>query len=340
MHIKIFVNTAASNAEREILKKFYAGVETWVQNNLLSDDVDNHPNAVSTFDRARKRSKVAVEFDYSDHYTHCDVAVIMGSWKPRDKGHHVVRTNVATNAKCFVCIETPLLNRKVFEPNSYFRLGVNGFLNRDAGWNADCQPGDRFQQLGLQWSGWADQSVLDSSSPIVLAMQLNGDASMRTNDINEWCVDTVQKIRQQTDRPIIVRFHPAVSDRAWTDYTDTFRKLAFMNVKNLTFSNGRDRSLAQDLEHAWCVVAYSSGISVDAVYAGVPVIACDQGNFAWEISSRFIDLINDPYRAPDETVQQWFYNLAYCQWNEEEMQSGQAWQHLLPALRTSLQKEE
>jgi hypothetical protein len=69
--------------------------------------------------------------------------------------------------------------------------------------------------------------------------------------------------------------------------------------------------------------------------SGVPVIACDEGNFAWDISSNFPEDVVEPKLEDPETVKQWLYNLAYCQWSEEEMQNGNAWRHLLPAIETA-----
>jgi hypothetical protein len=340
MNIKIFVNTASNNSERDLLKKFFVGVEQWVQNNLLSEEIQDHPNVIRSFDKIRKRPALSVELDYGDQYSACDVAVIMGSWKTREKGHHPVRTSVVNNARCFVCIETPLLSRQVFNANTYYRLGVNGFLSGDASWNACNKPSDRFNAMGLSWTDWRDRTELNAHSPIIVAMQLAGDASMRYNDINDWCVDTVKTIRHHTNRPIRIRFHPAVNDRNWTDYIDTFKNINFGEYKNVKFSNGRKVTLQEELSNAWCVVAYSSGISIDAIYAGVPVIACDAGNFAWNISSRFAEEINSPFLAPPDTVLQWLWDLAWCQWSADEMKSGQAWEHLLPAINTVLEQHK
>lgn len=40
-------------------------------------------------------------------------------------------------------------------------------------------------------------------------------------------------------------------------------------------SNAKKRSLAEDLEDAWCVLTYNSSAGLEALLAGVPVI-CDE----------------------------------------------------------------
>ena len=339
MNVKIFVSTAGNNVERDVLKKFYHGIEPWINDQREFDHQKQDPQAFLRFDRMHRRPQHSVEFDYSDQYTDCDVAVIMGSWKSREKGHHPVRTSIVDNARCFVCIETPLLARRMFRQHDYYRLGVNGFLNGDAYWNAYAKSSDRFNAMGLAWDGWKDPATITDQDHIIVAMQLAGDASMRYNDINDWCVDTVKKIREHTSRPILIRFHPAISERGWADYIETFKQINFGGYANVQFSDGKSRSWEQDIDNAYCVVAYSSGLSIDAIYSGIPVIACDKGNFAWNISSRFPEDINNLLRVPEQEVLQWLHNLAYCQWSPAEMSNGQAWAHLLPAIEQVLENE-
>jgi hypothetical protein len=328
MKVKIFMNSAGHNSEYEILRRFGYGIEQELKKK------EKFSNRFLNFDKILKKGKEdSVEYDYADEYSPCDVAVIFGSWKPRSKDHHITRNSVADAAPVFVVIETPLLTRRVFQPNQYYRMGVNGFLNHSAHWNAlDC-PSTRFEEMGLEWNGWAED--LDDRAEIMIALQLAGDASLRGNNIVDWCMDTIRRIRKFTDEPIRIRTHPGISEKGWENYSDMFRDIAFGDYGDIRFSNGRERPWEDDIVNARCVVAYSSGMSIDAVMSGVPVIACDEGNFAWDISSNFPEDVVEPKLEDPETVKQWLYNLAYCQWSEEEMQNGNAWRHLLPAIETA-----
>jgi len=327
MKVKIFMNSAGHNSEYEILRRFGYGIEQELKKK------EKFTNRFLNFDKILKKGKEdSVEYDYVDEYSPCDVAVIFGSWKPRNKDHHATRNSVADAAPVFVVIETPLLTRRVFQPNQYYRMGVNGFLNHSAHWNAiDCSS-ERFEEMGLEWNGWAEDLV--DREEIMIALQLAGDASLRGNNIVEWCMDTIRRIRKFTDEPIRIRTHPGISEKGWENYSDLFRDIAFGDYGDIRFSNGRERPWEDDIVNTRCVVAYSSGLSIDAVMSGVPVIACDNGNFAWDISSNFPEDVVEPKLEDPETVKQWLYNLAYCQWSEEEMQNGNAWRHLLPAIET------
>jgi hypothetical protein len=217
MHIKIFLATANNMQEREILKDFAKGVESWIDKNSNDKEKFDHVVRIgrwADFDFDRNQ----ITYEYAEAYKECDVAVFFGSWKPREKGTHLVRTHVAANARRFVCIETPLLNRVTDKENSYWRVGVNGFLSQDAYWpelpNNDAKK--RLEILNINWDGWKS----NPNGHILVALQLPGDASLRGADINDWALRTILDIRQNTGRFVVVRNHPLSSQRAFADHEE------------------------------------------------------------------------------------------------------------------------
>jgi len=332
MHIKIFMASANNVQERELLKDFAAGVESWIADDSSEEQQFDNVTRIGRW--ATKDINVLpnqLTYEYAENYKECDVAVFFGSWKPREKGSHQTRMSVVANAKKFICIETPLLNRVTDRENCYWRIGVNGFLNLDAEWPAlgTEEADQRLDDLGIEWTGWNS----DPDGHVLVALQLPGDASLRGIDINEWAYKTILDIRKKTDRFIVVRNHPLASQRAFGDHEELARKLLLEGVRNIKFSDGQIVPWADDLQNAYCTVAYTSGLSIDSILAGIPTIACDAGNFAWGISSRLTRDINSVKLASDKEVQRWLRNLVACQWSAEEMQEGIAWQHLLPLVQ-------
>jgi len=333
MKVKVFMNSAGHNHEREILRNMHDGITE----KLIPKDKKQYKDW-------RKINKdigrgAGVEYDYGENYSVCDVAVMLGSWKPgRSNIHHAVRTSIVEKSKSFICIETPLLGRQVFEPNTHQRVGINGFLNRDAVFGEEHDyPADRLIDLGINYKGWQR----NNGNKIVIAMQLAGDASLRHNDINQWCWQTIETLREYTDRPIEVRTHPGVSEKGWGNHEDLFKDFAFNStLKDVTFVNGRDVPWKKQINDAYCVVAYTSGLSIDAVVNGIPVIACDEGNFAWNVAERKLNNIENLHLEKEENVQQWLQNLAYCQWTPEEMESGRCWDHLSSSIENVLKLAE
>jgi hypothetical protein len=332
MQVKVFMNTAGTNTERDILRHMHDGI-TQVH---VSKDYQEKRKLKAI--NKEKGLGYGVQYDYGERYSKCDCAIMMGSWKPdRSNIHHIVRTSIVEKSKSFICIETPLLGRRVLEPNKYQRVGVNGFLNRDAYFGPDIDyPNDRLQKLGIAFGGWKR----NTGNKIVIAMQLSGDASLRHNDINEWCYNTVDRLLKLTDRPIEVRLHPAISEKGLGNHDELLRYFSYSanDYSRVKFVKGRDVPWEKQIKDAYCVVTYTSGLAIDAVVQGIPVIACDEGNFAWNVAETKLNNIERLKLADDDVVQQWLQNLAYCQWTADEMQSGQVWNHLKPGVEESIEE--
>lgn len=102
--------------------------------------------------------------------------------------------------------------------------------------------------------------------------------------------------------PVRLRKHPNVNPRHGQPAIDAAR-----------------RSLAADLAGARYVITWNSNSAVDAVLAGVPAIAMDQGSMAWAVTGHELK----PPPAPDRAA--WATALAWCQWTREEMAAGDCW---------------
>lgn len=331
MHIKIFMASASNIQEREVLLSFAAGVEKWIKSDSGQQDQFTNVTRIGRW-ASVDPNKNQVTYEYAEAYRDCDVAVIFGSWKPREKGTHQTRTAVANSAKRFICIETPLLNRVTNEENTSWRIGVNGFLNLDAHWPelTDSTADRRLEQMGIKWNGWKS----NRKGHALVALQLPGDASLRGMDINDWAYRAITDIRDQSDRRIVLRNHPLSSNRAFIDHESLARQLLVDGITNIKFSDGAIVPWAEDLNGAYCTVTYTSGLAIDSVLAGIPTIACDVGNFAWGLSTNLPSEINQLRLASDNEVWAWLRNIAGCQWSTVEMQDGTAWNNLLPVIES------
>ena len=127
-------------------------------------------------------------------------------------------------------------------------------------------------------------------------------------DIIGWWEDTISYISRVTDRKIKFRPHPNQTK---------FPKGNYQLTEGTT--------IEEDLENCWCAVARTTNGAVDAIINGVPVITPDPACMAFGVSSHFLTEILEPC-TPDRS--QWLYDLAYSQWNIEEMKSGLAWSHI------------
>ena len=314
MKIVVSLASCANNTERQVLRAMHEGIMHHYQEigDLLKDI--GVPKVVLSYDPICPR---------------CDVAVQFGALKERTADHHVTRQSIKENARSIVYVETPLLGRRISDRNlyDYYRVGANGFLHGQGTFYLESELTERrlekmFKSQHIKpFPGWRDHTEGD----ILILPQLPGDASLRGQKMGEWLLDTIDAVRQITPRPITVRLHPAMSVKGRQDFLGEIAGVLLANYRDITWLPGHNTTLQDDLNNSGICISYSSGSSIDAVLAGVPVIAMDEANFAWPISSHNIADINDPYLATDDEVTDWLVRLANSQWTPGEMSKGQPW---------------
>jgi hypothetical protein len=183
--------------------------------------------------------------------------------------------------------------------NGYFRPGhFDGYfrITRNAPQHSGIgRPDyDRWKALGLAIKPWRTTGrhvlVIGQSRTY---FELRGERPVT----RFW--DIVTAIAEVTDRPILYRPKPTAS--------------------------GPRRSLAEDLRDAWCVVAFTSNVAVEALLEGIPVFVT--GDCAARVMGETdLGQIETP-RRPD-TRDEWAAVLAANQWTVDEIRSGKCWRDL------------
>ena len=264
----------------------------------------------------------------SNNVNDYDCAVIFGSYKKkRGRPQHQGKGKIIESGIPYIQLETQLIGRPIDTAiHNEFRVGVNGFLWDDANWGFEHIEDDRSKKV-FERNGYdPDVPWKQDGEYILLCMQKVGDASLRDADVFEWTENTVNDIRKHTDRKIIIRPHPL------------YRKSSLHNtlkekVLNVSNTHWQETDLLKDgfvsiqeqLQKAWCTVTYTSGSGIDAVINGIPNIACDTGSMVYDVSSKDIAEIENPYRGEKK---EWTNRIAHCQWNIDEFESGECWKHV------------
>lgn len=257
-----------------------------------------------------------------------DCAVIFGSYKKkRGRPQHQGKGKIIESGIPYIQLETQLIGRPIDTAiHNEFRVGVNGFLWDDAKWGFEHIEDDRSKKV-FERNGYdPDVPWKQDGEYILLCMQKVGDASLRDADVFEWTENTVNDIRKHTDRKIIIRPHPL------------YRKSSLHNtlkekVLNVPNTHWQETDLLKDgfvsiqeqLQKAWCTVTYTSGSGIDAVINGIPNIACDTGSMVYDVSSKDIAEVENPYRGEKK---EWTNRIAHCQWSIDEFESGECWKHV------------
>lgn len=269
----------------------------------------------------------AVHITAASHYEDCDVAVFFGSWKDRNVLHHNLKRSIVANAPNFVVLETPLIGRgpvKEAMDDVWYRVGVNGFLS-DSGLfhNGAPKAADRWQQISDHFGIGLKDYRINDKGPVVVALQLPGDASLRGASIEQWCLATCKKIRKQTKRQITIRL-PQLQ-RQW----DQGPLIEAGRLPNVNFEQGTAVNLVSTLSQAFCTVSYSSGFAIDSLINGCPAIATNSANFAYPLGLTSVSCIS---RMKLPCREQWIRDLAYCQWSQDELGDGAVWENLRPII--------
>ena len=262
---------------------------------------------------------------YGLDYVSCDLAIFFGSWKNRDRPHHNLKRKIVSSVENFIVIETPIIGRgKVTNSlnDEWFRIGINGFLNHTGNFNnKDCK-NKRWQEIKkkfkLDLKPWRDNS---NKGPIVLVLQLPGDASMCNIDVNKWALFCVKTIRSLTSRQILIR-KPQLERN--------FQLSECLKYSDVSIQSGTYENKIQTFESAWVTVTFSSVMGVESIINGCPTIAMHPASFAFEISSNSLDEIEKP-KMPDRS--QWLNNLSYTTWSLNEIKKGLPWKHLKNQLK-------
>ena len=120
-------------------------------------------------------------------------------------------------------------------------------------------------------------------------------------DRDRWVKDTIETLKQYTDREIIVRDKGARHERVGAG------SVPWYLIK----------------EKIYATVTYQSIAAIESVCVGVPAFTM-QKTAADSVTSQDLSKIESPYYPPKEQVEKWQHWLAYCQYHIRELGSGQA----------------
>ena len=198
-----------------------------------------------------------------------------------------------------------------------YRYSVNGVYPSD---------GEYF--LNFKHDPNKTQRILDIHNIKMKPWRKNGDhilvLGQRTQGWNmidknglAWIYEIIQKIKQHTNRPIVVRFHPG-------DSTLNIKNRHKLNLKfgsEIRISN--KEKLLDDLQNAWCCVGYNSTPNCASAIEGIPVYL-DRPEYSWAKDVGFTDLsqIEDP---PMPERDQWLHKIAHIHYTDDEIVNGFYW---------------
>jgi hypothetical protein len=198
--------------------------------------------------------------------------------------------------------------------NRWIRFSWNSFF-MDEGLHPYDPSYDRWSELQKRYNieihNWKSRGDY-----ILFCLQLDGDSALNRltyNNINykKYCSDIIQKIKEITDRPILLRAHP-------------YDHLTLMHIQKIykdTIKYSDSPNLYDDLNFAYCMVTYNSTSCVESVLYGIPTIVLDPSAVATPVANKLEDI--ESLKEFDR--QDWLNRIAFMQWQGKEMADGYLW---------------
>ena len=250
-----------------------------------------------------------------------DLAVMQG-WVHENSGrtpHLMFRRKIIEQQRAIgkhtLAIDSNLfLYRDPGNTKTYLRFSLDDVFPTTGNYFTDFIDPNRWQQIksdiGFDLQPWSTKGKY-----ILIALQRNGGWAMGNQDVMQWCKQTINTIRQYSDRDIIVRAHPGDKQA---------KKYLRLNYPKVKISN--NASLIQDFKNCWAVITYNSSPGVAAAIEGIPVFVTDpepQKSQAFDVCNVDLSQIENPQR-PER--QPWIERLAMSHYNFDDLQSGKAWE--------------
>ena len=235
----------------------------------------------------------------------CDVDVIWSVlWYGRMAPNKIVWDRARSQGRPVIVLEVGGLKR-----GTTWKVAING-INRDAYFGGLHNTSSRADALGLFLKPW---KFNNEQGDIIIACQHNKSHQWRNQaTVQTWLFETIDLIRQYTNRNIIVRPHPRCPIPGI--------QFEFKNIKiqNPQHVQGTYDDFDFDCTNAYAVVNWSSNPATQAVMQGIPVFV-GPDSLAYDVGNTDLTKINSP-SMPDRT--QWLNDIAYTEWTIEEISQG------------------
>ena len=195
--------------------------------------------------------------------------------------------------------------------NETWKLGING-INRNADFALDVGVNpDRVKKLGVELQPW----VIDDKPYILICGQhAHSQQWVDMPDMETYFRETVTRIREYSDKPIVLRSHPRFRENLHFPVKDVewFKQQnCEWNIAKQVQQTYDSFDLENQLKETHFTVSYSSNAGINSVIQGIPSVVSEH-SLAYGVSSTFSDL-----RYPDR--EDWLVDMCNIEWFADEI---------------------
>lgn len=264
---------------------------------------------------------VGVEFEikYEDDYEPSEIAILFGFHKNVNAGGRIRKIIYDEQGK--LDKRLMVLERGFIKRDEYHSIGWDG-VNGRANFNNINRPNDRLKLLNIDIKPWRTDG-----SKVLICGQVPWDSNLQhLNDGSKKGIDSVrgylnwlgglatQLVEYEGNtREVVFRPHPLFKRK------DYYKEVIPEQVR------WSEIDFQEDLKDAWACFAFNSNSVVEALIEGVHGFAFDQGSVAFQHANKRLKFLKKPHKFDRE---QWLSEVAYAQWNLEEISQGLFWKAL------------
>ena len=317
-----------TNARSLIIKSYLSSLPAKINS-------EEKINALTYFAEGASRHGDNAVVTKSQTYESCDVGAIIGNAFASNPSkvklsHYKVREMVIKTqqqlGKYWLSVDSNVfIYKDRTNPYTYLRYSFNGIFPATGIYCNDRYTDENWNNMrrhyGMDLEPWRT-----TGNHILITLQRPMGWSMRGINLMSWLEGTFAKIRQYSDRPIILRWHPG----NWKEFPTYAPLLAKYNA----LISPQERHITKDLKNCWALVCHNSTPSSVAVIEGIPSFITDDPGYsqAGDMANTDFSLIETP-RMPDR--EQWIRKLAQCHWSFEDLRSGRCWAHMRQWVKVS-----
>ena len=225
-------------------------------------------------------------------------------WHGRMAGNRAIWERNISQSKPTLVLEVGSIKR-----GTTWKVGLNG-INRDAYFGEQNNDRTRADHLGLVCKTWrSDGNYVLICGQHNKSLQWQGMPSM-----SNWFLNTYDKIRKYTDRPIIFRPHP----RCRLEHIERGLKHVYRQEPKHIASTYDDFDM--DFSDVWATISYSSNPGTHSCINGVPAFVSTH-SLAYDVAND-IDFLYDIENPLLPDRQQWLNDIAWSEFTVEEIANG------------------
>lgn len=286
-------------------------------------------NALTYFAEGAARNGDMATTTTSPTYEDCDVGAIIGNAFDANPGktklaHYKVRKMVMETqqqlGRYWLSIDSNVfIYKNRANPHKYLRYSFNGVFPATGIYCNETPSEENWNNIRRHYNMDLQPWRTNKGRHIVVCLQRPMGWSMRGDNLMTWLDNTYAKIRQYSDRPIRIRWHPG-------DYKNMPVNFDVSRFTDTTMSP-QNQPIDEDLKKSWALVCHNSTPSAVAVIEGIPAFITDHPSYsqAGDVANTDFSRLEDPW-MPDR--EQWIRKLAQCHWNFEDLRSGRQWAHM------------